>query len=91
MADESAALGCLVVLAGLGAGGYWACQHFRDCPFGAEQVGKHPPDGTEEWCQEKNEAGSYIRHGHYREWYPSGQLAQEGDYEHGAKAGHWTT
>jgi hypothetical protein len=22
----------------------------RDCPFGAELAGAHPPNGTTEWC-----------------------------------------
>jgi hypothetical protein len=35
----------------------------RDCPFGAELAGAHPPNGTTEWCQRKDQTGSYVKYG----------------------------
>jgi hypothetical protein len=94
--------GCLVALAvvvGVGYCGYEALKEQqtkgdlllgRDCPFGTERAGRHPPDGTDEWCQEKDSQGSYRRHGPAQEWYPSGQLKASGSYVHGDKEGAWT-
>jgi hypothetical protein len=83
--DGGANLGCLVILVGLG-GVIWLADAWRDgqvqgkwllwrdCPFGTELAGKHPPDGNMEWCQEKDDQGGYRKHGPIHVWYPSGRI-----------------
>ena len=37
-----------------------------------------------------NEAGTaWVRHGAFREAFPDGQVATEGQYQHGLEAGTW--
>ncbi|MCG8557550.1 MAG: hypothetical protein MJD61_20020 [Proteobacteria bacterium] len=99
--DTAGWLVALVVLALVAAVGSWGWTSFkdaqahgkwlmwRDCPFGTELAGKHPPDGTEEWCQQEAEDGSYRRHGPSRSWYANGQIMNQGSYIAGHKEGMW--
>jgi hypothetical protein len=101
--DTNSGWGCLVFLALLGLGAWWLWGKWQDeqvhgkwlfwgdCPIGTEKAGKHPPDGTEEYCQERDDKGSYVKHGMRREWYPTGQLKVEGAFVHGQSDGRWRT
>ncbi len=63
------------------------------CPDDAVVVGAAPPDGLSQWCQRTNGEGSVIRHGRYRKWYPSGQIAEDVIYVNGemdGRATRWT-
>lgn len=99
--SSSGGFGCWAALAVVAVGSYVGWEYTksrqavgewmlgRDCPFGAELAGDHPPRGVEEWCQEEvNE--SYVRHGAYRTWYPDGRLRVRGWFVHGVHANHWS-
>jgi hypothetical protein len=102
MADDSGALGCLLVLGGLALAALvgWGILKEkqpkgdlllgRSCPFGTELAGAHPPQGTEEWCQERTDNGSYRRHGISRSWFGAGTIRERGSYVHGERDGTWT-
>ena len=62
---------------------------WRSCPFSAELVGKHPPDGRSQWCQAEAPDGSYKRHGIAREWHENGQLQSAGAFVWGQRDGEW--
>lgn len=52
----------------------------RNCPFGAELAGAHPPTGTTEWCQRKNDRGDYVKYGPFHVWTEDGKLIDSGYY-----------
>ena len=60
-----------------------------DCPDGSEQVGAHPPDGIESWCQRELADGSIQRHGPARQWYRSGQIKASGSFSAGEPSSDW--
>jgi hypothetical protein len=53
----------------------------RDCPFGAELAGAHPPNGTTEWCQRKDQTGSYVKYGVFRVWRDDGRIMDHGYFD----------
>jgi hypothetical protein len=100
--DKAESIGCLVgllIAVVVGMAGWEALKGSqvkgdmlmgKSCPFGAELAGSHPPQGTEEWCQEQTENGSYRKHGVSRSWYSSGPIREQGSYVHGKRDGRWT-
>lgn len=86
-------VGCMIAFVIFAAAGYlgWEVIHNcqekgvalmgRDCPFGAELAGDHPPKGTAEWCQRKNDRGDYVRYGPFRVWTQDGRLFDSGYYD----------
>lgn len=60
------------------------------CPPGASLVGGTPPAAYEAYCQEETAEGSMQKHGPYRKWFPSGQIAEDLMYEHNKRSGTCT-
>jgi hypothetical protein len=81
------ALGCL---AGVAAGIHALAATPIACPPGAVRVEARPPAGLEEWCERRDPAGTPVRHGAYRAFYPGGRLKVEGQFDEGLRVGGWT-
>ena len=58
-----------------------------DCPPGAERRGLAPPEGSEEWCETKDEAGRPLRDGPARLHYDDGRLWMEERFVRGLRDG----
>lgn len=83
-------VGCLIFLGVLSVGGYVGWLYVndeqmrgkmlmgRECPYGAELVGAHPPLGTLEYCQRRDERGSYVKYGRFRIREDTGKLMDSG-------------
>lgn len=57
------------------------------CPAGAEPRGLPPPEGFEEWCEAKDEAGRARREGPARRYYDDGGLWVEEAFRAGERDG----
>ncbi|MCM2279926.1 MAG: hypothetical protein NDJ89_17770 [Oligoflexia bacterium] len=80
----------LLVVAGLGTGCVSVVQ--KPCSTGGDPARDKPFTGRIEkkQCeQRRGKAGRDVNHGAYREWYPNGRLALEGEYREGARSGKW--
>jgi antitoxin component YwqK of YwqJK toxin-antitoxin module len=58
-----------------------------ECPPGTEHRGLGPPEGFEEWCEGKDDAGRPRREGPARRYYDDGDLFIEEHYRGGERDG----
>ena len=61
----------------------------RPCTEGGEASREKAIRGTKQCQQVRTTTGQFVNHGEYREWYPNGKLAIEGEYKAGRKHGRW--
>ena len=58
-----------------------------ECPPGTEHRGLGPPEGFEEWCEGKDDAGRPRREGPARRYYDDGDVFIEEHYRAGERDG----
>jgi len=51
-----------------------------NCPAKTTRLGKAFPRGTKQWCAYKDDDGTEIRHGEFRQWNTNGSIAVKASY-----------
>lgn len=88
-------LSCALCLVLAGGGVVTGCATTREKPClnggqPARDARDKPFNGDRRCTQRKNSEGQYVNDGLYREIYPNGRVALEGEYKDGKKVGIWT-